>query len=206
MVITRDRLLTFEDYLNHTTDDAASDVRYEFVDGELIPIALPNIEHFLTVQFLAHYFEQVIQKAEVPWLVFAEIGVRTGFRRSRVVDLCVVQREQVQELAGRSAVFETPPLLAVEIVSLDSIGRDYRYKRSEYAAAGIPEYWIVDPLENRLTILQLQEGLYDEIPQDPSGLILSPILSTMGQQSADQQPAITIEQIWQAAHLAPDPA
>lgn len=206
MVTTRDRLLTFEDYLNHQTDDAASDVRYEFVDGELIPMNPPKIEHFLIAQFLSDYLRQVIGQSNLPWMVFAEIGVRTGFRRSRVVDLCVVQREQVQELAGRSAVFETPPLLVIEIVSLDSIGRDYRYKRSEYATAGIPEYWIVDPLDNRLTILQLQEGLYDEIPQDPSGLIQSPILSTMGQQSADQQPAITIEQIWQAAHLAPDPA
>jgi Uma2 family endonuclease len=205
MVATSDRLLTFEDYLNYQTDDAASDVRYEFVDGELIPMNPPRIEHFLIAKFLTHYFEQAIQQTDLPWMVFAEIGVRTGFRRSRVVDLCVVQREQVQELAGRSAVFETPPLLVVEIVSLDSIGRDYRYKRSEYAAAGIPEYWIVDPLENCLTILQLQEGFYDVIPQDQSGLIQSPILSTISQQSADQQPVITIEQIWQTANLAPDP-
>ena len=42
---------------------------------------------------------------------------------------------------------EIPPLLAIEIVSPDSIQRDYRYKRSEYAAVGIAEYWIVDALE-----------------------------------------------------------
>lgn len=196
MVATSDRLLTFEDYLNHQTDDAASDVRYEFVDGELIPMNPPKIEHFLIAKFLTHYFEQAIQQTELPWMVFAEIGVRTGFRRSRVVDLCVVQRDQVQELAGRSAVFETPPLLVVEIVSLDSIGRDYRYKRSEYAAAGIPEYWIVDPLENRFTILQLQEGLYDEISQDVSGLILSPTLAQF-----NPSVPLTVEQIWQAAHI-----
>jgi Uma2 family endonuclease len=196
MVATSDRLLTFEDYLNHQTDDAASDVRYEFVDGELIPIKLPTIEHFLIANFLDHYFEQVIQQAELPWMVFSSIGVRTGFRRSCVVDLCVVQRDQIQELAGRSAVFETPPLLAVEIVSLDSIGRDYRYKRSEYAAAGIPEYWIVDPLENCFTILQLQEGFYDEISQDASGLILSPTLAQFNPSAP-----LTVEQIWQAAKV-----
>lgn len=199
MVTTRDRLLTFEDYLNHQADDPGSDVRYEFVDGELIPMNPPRIEHFLIAQFLSDYLRQVIGQNNLPWMVFAEIGVRTGFRRSRVVDLCVVKREQVQELAGRSAVFETSPLLAVEIVSLDSIGRDYRYKRSEYseyAAAGIPEYWIVDPLENRLTILQLQEGLYDEIPQDQPGLILSPTLAQF-----NPSPRLMAEQIWQAAKV-----
>jgi Uma2 family endonuclease len=196
MVATSDRLLTFEDYLNHQTDDAASDVRYEFVDGELIPMHPPKIEHFLIAQFLSDYLRQVIAQSKLPWMVFAEIGVRTGFRRSRVVDLCVVQRDQVQELAGRSAVFETPPLLVVEIVSLDSIGRDYRYKRSEYAAAGIPEYWIVDPLENRLTILQLREGFYDEISQDASGLILSPTLVQFNPSAP-----LAVEQIWQAAKV-----
>lgn len=203
MVTTRDRLLTFEDYLNHQADDSASDVRYELVDGELIPMNPPRIEHFLIAQFLSDYLRQVIGQNNLPWMVFAEIGVRTGFRRSRVVDLCVVQREQVQELAGRSAVFETPPLLAVEIVSLDSIGRDYRYKRSEYAAAGIPEYWIVDPLENRLTILQLQEGFYEVVFTDQSGVIQSPILLGIHQQLTE--PPLTIEQIWQAANLDQNP-
>ena len=203
MVTARDHLLTFEDYLNHQTDDAASDVRYELVDGELIPMNPPRIEHFLIAQFLSDYLRQVIGQNNLPWMVFAEIGVRTGFRRSRVVDLCIVQREQVQELAGRSAVFETPPLLAVEIVSLDSIGRDYRYKRSEYAAAGIPEYWIVDPLENRLTILQLQEGFYEVVLTDQSGVIQSPILLGIHQQLTE--PPLTIEQIWQAANLDQNP-
>ena len=57
---------------------------------------------------------------------------------------------------------EIPPLLAIEIVSPDSIQRDYRYKRSEYAAVGIAEYWIVDPLEQKITVLTFNEGLYDE--------------------------------------------
>ncbi|QZZ23493.1 Uma2 family endonuclease [Leptothermofonsia sichuanensis E412] len=28
--------------------------------------------------------------------------------------------------------------------------RDYRYKRSEYAALEVPEYWIVDPLDAKI--------------------------------------------------------
>ncbi|BAI88111.1 hypothetical protein N39L_02550 [Limnospira platensis NIES-39] len=50
----------------------------------------------------------------------------------------------------------------VEVVSPESVNRDYRYKRTEYAAAEIPEYWIVDPMLNKISVLRLDEGLYEE--------------------------------------------
>jgi Uma2 family endonuclease len=79
------------------------------------------------------------------------------------VDICVIEKEYVDALraSGSVAVFENPPKLVVEIVSLESIRRDYRHKRSEYAAVEVPEYWIADPLENKVSILSLEEGLYE---------------------------------------------
>jgi Uma2 family endonuclease len=53
-------------------------------------------------------------------------------------------------------------VLAIEVVSPDSIKRDYRFKRAEYASFGIPEYWIVDPAAQKVTVLQLVEGLYED--------------------------------------------
>jgi Uma2 family endonuclease len=49
-----------------------------------------------------------------------------------------------------------------EVVSPDSIKRDYRDKRSEYIASEIPEYWIVDPLESKVSVLLWNDGLYEE--------------------------------------------
>ena len=48
------------------------------------------------------------------------------------------------------------------MVSPESVNRDYRYKRSEYAAVGIPEYWIIDPILNKVSVLRLDEGFYEE--------------------------------------------
>jgi Uma2 family endonuclease len=48
-----------------------------------------------------------------------------------------------------------PPDLAVEIVSPESVERDYEKKRRQYERAGVPEYWIVDELEQRVTLLRL---------------------------------------------------
>ena len=47
-------------------------------------------------------------------------------------------------------------------------------KRSEYAALEVPEYWIVDPQENKVTVLVLNEGLYEESIFTASQTIASP--------------------------------
>jgi Uma2 family endonuclease len=52
--------------------------------------------------------------------------------------------------------------LVIEVVSEDneSQKRDYQEKRADYAALGIPEYWIVDPQTERITVLTLQGKQY----------------------------------------------
>jgi Uma2 family endonuclease len=54
--------------------------------------------------------------------------------------------------------------LVMEVVSEgdENRKRDYVDKRAAYAAAGIPEYWIVDPIEKRVTVLTLKDGKYAE--------------------------------------------
>ena len=71
-----------------------------------------------------------------------------------------------------------PPRLVVEVVSpgKENIDRDYRYKRSQYQARGIAEYWIVDPLTQRVTGLTLVEGLYEEAIFEGAAIIDSPLL------------------------------
>jgi len=54
------------------------------------------------------------------------------------------------------------PLLVVEVVSPSQSSRDYCYKRSEYGARGIAEYWIVDAIAQKVTVLEWVEGFYEE--------------------------------------------
>ncbi|MFN6483244.1 MULTISPECIES: Uma2 family endonuclease [unclassified Nostoc] len=159
MVSTPVTKLTFEEYLNY---DDGSGFHYELVDGRLELMNPPTIQHFLIVAFLDTALIAEIQRLSLHWLTFRETGTRTGKNKSRLTDLSVVTQEQARELLNASAVFESPPLLIVEVVSPDSIKRDYRYKRSEYAAVEVPEYWIVDPLKEKISVLWLEEGFYEE--------------------------------------------
>ena len=52
--------------------------------------------------------------------------------------------------------------LVVEVVSPDDPDRDLVEKRADYAAAGIPEYWIADPRDETITVLALAGDTYVE--------------------------------------------
>jgi Uma2 family endonuclease len=164
--------LTFKDYLTY---DDGTDNQYELEDGVLIPMNPPIGLHTLIIRFLTNIFETEIKRLSLPWAALQMLGVRTAPRRSRLPDLCIIPVEIVREYLDTSAIIESGAVLAIELVSPESIKRDYRFKRAEYAAFGIPEYWIVDPIEKKVTLLLLVEGLYEEVVYRNNDLIASQI-------------------------------
>jgi len=170
---TQKSLYSFEEYLKH--DDP--DNRYELVDGKLELMNPPTFRHILICDFVRDAFKAEINRLQLPWLAMREGGIRTGWRKSRIADVYVVEKEQIIDSLDESGVLETSPLLVIEVVSPESIKRDYRYKRSEYAALGINEYWIVDPMEQQVTILSLNEGLYDETVFTSNSSLVSTIFN-----------------------------
>ncbi|MBH8555893.1 Uma2 family endonuclease [Nostocaceae cyanobacterium CENA357] len=155
--------LTLEEYLAY---DNGTDTKYELVDGELVEMPPESdrnnlISLYLLSQFLKFIPIQLIRHKDTELVV---IGNRT---RVRLPDLMILTQELFEAIAGRRATI-TPdmpsPAMVVEVVSPGKVNedRDYRYKRSEYAARGIPEYWIIDAYKARITLLILVDGLYEE--------------------------------------------
>lgn len=64
--------------------------------------------------------------------------------------------------------------IVVEVVSAspEDRVRDLVVTRREYAQAGIPEYWIVDPLAETITVLRLEGDVYVEHAQPGPGAIV----------------------------------
>ena len=167
--------LTAEEYLAYDNGD---DTRYELVNGQLLEMPPESnlnarIATFLFVQFLKLVpFTRLCHKD-------AEVQVASVKVSFRIPDLMVLSEAGEAALTGNSRNtirLEMPaPLLVVEVVSPDDPARDYRYKRSEYAVRGIPEYWIVDPMQKKVVILTLVEGFYDEVVFEAEQLLVSAI-------------------------------
>jgi Uma2 family endonuclease len=62
----------------------------------------------------------------------------------------------------------------VEVVSPSTVSVDYRAKHSEYAVLDIPEYWIVDPIDLKVTVCVLKDGAYTDVVFAGDLTIVSP--------------------------------
>jgi Uma2 family endonuclease len=60
-----------------------------------------------------------------------------------------------------------PPQLVAEVVSPGKANRDRDYinKRAQYAAIGVPEYWLINPPAQMVLILRLVGDIYEEVGQ-----------------------------------------
>lgn len=158
--------LSFEEYL--TYDDGTKN-RYELVNGELVMVPLPTANHADAIDGLLDIFRAEIKRTGQPWKASDKAGVyigqnpETGKDYSRTPDVCVMTQAQWQELKAISqsaAVLRSAPLLVVEVVSPGSQRTDYKIKPLEYAAVGVPEYWIVDLASQKVLILCLLDHQY----------------------------------------------
>lgn len=93
--------------------------------------------------------------------------LRSGDAANRYPDSIVLEPEHIPLTANRLTItFDMlPPRLVVEVVSPSKVGRDRDYdrKRAQYAARGIAEYWAIDPIEQVVTVLRLEQGQYVEV-------------------------------------------
>lgn len=157
-------LLTFEDYLAY---DDGTDTRYELVDGELV--AMPP-ESQRNNAIAKRLWAVLLQHVPLERLAYKDTEVEVmGHRaRCRIPDLLVHSEESLLAIQDQPRATLThampPPALVVEVVSPGEANRsrDYRHKRTEYAARGIAEYWIVDPETRQVTICQWVDGQYED--------------------------------------------
>jgi Uma2 family endonuclease len=178
-MIVASQKMTLEEYLHF---DDGTDTRYELVNGELVEMPPESDLNVRIASFLfAFFLTQGIPSYQVR--IGTEIVVSGARATTRFPDVMVLSEELATALEGanRSTVMldMPPPLLVVEVVSPKQENRDYRYKRSEYAARGIAEYWIVDPMQQRVTVLEWVEGLYEEKVYEGDSPIASPVFGVL---------------------------
>jgi Uma2 family endonuclease len=149
----------------------------EFTDGRLEILPMPTMLHQIIVAFLYNALKNFVEPTGRGRVLFAPLRVRMRPTKYREPDVVYLSAERLQRIKGD---YPDGADLVMEVVSGsdEDRERDLVTKRSDYAQAGISEYWIVDPEEKVITVLQLAGKQYVEHGRFTTGMqATSPLLT-----------------------------
>lgn len=165
--------VSFEAYLAWCHKE---NVRAEWVDGEIVVMSPNSLDHQRISGFLFSLLDGFVRVRGLGEVFYAPVLMRLATRPSgREPDILFVATQHVERL--KPTYVDGPADLAIEIVSPESDERDHHHKLLEYEAAGIPEYGLIDPLDQAALFYQLgADGRYQLAPLDADGVYHSPVL------------------------------
>ena len=130
----------------------------EYTDGQIETLPMPTDGHQRILRFLLFTFAGFVEP--LGGLVqFAGIRLRIRPGKFREPDVLLVKSAKDPRRRNR---LWTGADLTLEVVSKDKPERDLIDKRHDYAEGKVPEYWIVNPMTETITVLRLENDAYVE--------------------------------------------
>ena len=129
----------------------------EFSQGQLDVLPMPTQSHQLLVIAPFELLRNYVRSRQLGTVLFAPMRVQLWPGKYREPDILFMCSDHDDR---RSDKYWEGADLVMEVVSPDDPQRDTVTKRREYAQAGIPEYWIVDPSDMSITVLTLRGQEY----------------------------------------------
>lgn len=147
---------TEEEYL--ALDQGGENRLIELVDGCLEVLPMPDLFHQGIVRYIFRHLDRHATEQNLGEVFTAPSPVRLGPGHLREPDIFLVRAHRIKSRHEPPAGAD----LAVEVLSRGRKNRqgDLITKRAAYAKAKISEYWIVDPQEQRITVLTLSGKTY----------------------------------------------
>lgn len=148
----------------------------EWVRGFVIKMSPVALKHASLDDYLGDLLKAYFALNPIGKVIGAPFVMRVDATNSRrEPDLQVILKSNPGELT--EAYMHGPADICIEIVSTESVARDYGEKFEEYEAGGVREYWILDPLRTQTHFYRLDEnGIYRQILPDADGNYRTPLL------------------------------
>jgi len=148
---------TFEDFCEIIGDDQKADL----IDGVIYMASPDNTDANKLFLWLASLMNIYARKKKLGEVFGSRVALRLAEEHGPEPDIAFVRTEHLDRVQ-RGFVAGAADL-AVEIVSPESVERDYVHKRELYQEYGISEYWIIDETDQSVTPLRLKQGKYRQV-------------------------------------------
>lgn len=145
---------TWRDFIDLDEDDPR-----ELLDGHLVEVEVPTWKHEKIVADLIFSLQQWARPRNAGQVLGSGYKVRINDRRAWMPDAQFYRRENFP-VEQEQGLERGHPDLVIEVISPSSSSKDRVQKRHDYAAIGVPEYWLIDPEARILESQVLREGAY----------------------------------------------
>jgi len=149
---------TFGEFMELVQEDQKADL----LEGVIYLASPENTDHNDLIRWLSLVMGMFIEARNPGRLTINKVAYRLSERTAPEPDLAFVSASRLAKI--KPGYVEGPPDLAIEIVSPDSVDRDYENKRLRYEEGGVKEYWIIDPLDETVLFLVNENGRFKEQP------------------------------------------
>jgi Uma2 family endonuclease len=170
-----EKYISFQEYLSAYEGQYA-----EWMMGKVEVYVTNNTTHNMILLFLSTLLNIFLDFEPVGKLLLAGISMHLGDDKpGREPDLMIVLNENAEKI--KPTYLEGAADIVIEIVSPESVERDYGKKFIEYEEAGVREYWRIDPLRKQvdiyvLTLIEENEKRYHRVELDTQGRLVSTLL------------------------------
>lgn len=151
--------VSYEKFLEITRE---SENRYEFIDGQIYLLSSPKYTHQKIVIELSGIMNSWFEDKECQPLT-APFDVTLYNRdKANVVqpDLLVIcDREKI----GEDDTYTGIPTLVVEVLSRSTRNRDMIRKLDLYRAAGVKEYWLLNPFASEFSVYMFKDREIEKV-------------------------------------------
>ncbi len=154
--------MSYQTYLTAFDED----VHAEWVEGEAILFMSAATRHQIIVTYLIKLLGIYVEYFQLGQLLSAPYEMKASPEsNAREPDILFVKAEHQQRLEEQRLSGAAD--LVVEVISPESVKRDNDDKFNEYEAAGVQEYWIIDPRPEQQTVeiwVLDEQGTYQATP------------------------------------------
>jgi Uma2 family endonuclease len=155
---TKSQLVTFDEFLVLVKDGQKADL----IDGVIYMASPESTDANDLFVWLIHLLGGFVESKELGKVYGSRVAFRVSEHQSPEPDIAFIRKER--EHLIRKGYVDGGPDLAIEIVSPESVDRDYERKPKQYQNAGVGEYWIIDQLERKVTLYRLDiKGQFREV-------------------------------------------
>ena len=153
---------------------ALGEGKREWVRGSVLEMGSTSDEHDETRGYLEGMMRYYAAEQEAGAVKGEQFPERLVENLVRIPDVAFFKKDNRGKI--KPTYSDGGADLVIEVGSAESRGRDRGEKYYDYEAAGVEEYWIVDPARRRAEFYRLVEGAYEPVAPDAEGKVHSSAL------------------------------